>query len=123
MGGGLSAAAFSNFKRYLAMAFTPGTLSRVGPQNDNAPSLFTYKTADALTTVDTSGYFSTAAAGVVSAAAKLKVGDFIFAYTTTGPAFGIVVVQSNSRDLTATPPVSGVVDTFNATAVATVDSD
>lgn len=105
------------------MAFTPGTLQRIGGQNDNGNTLWMYKTADALTTVDTSGYFSTAAAGVVSAAAKLKVGDFILAYTTTGPAAGVIVVQSNTRDLTATPPVSGVVDTFNATAVGTVDSD
>lgn len=105
------------------MAFTPGTLMRVGAQNDNAPTLWMYKTADTLATVDTSGYFSTAAAGVVSAAAKLKVGDFIMAYTTTGPAAGISVVQSNTRDLTASPPVAGVVDTFNFTAVATIDSD
>jgi len=105
------------------MAFTPGTLQRVGPQNRNAPSLFTYKTADTLATVDGSGYFSTEAAGVETAAAKLKVGDMIFAYTTTGPAAGIMVVQSNTRDLTASPPVSGVVDTFNATAVGTIDSD
>ena len=27
----------------------------------------------------------------------------------------------DTRDLTASPPVSGVVDTFNATAVGTVD--
>lgn len=105
------------------MAFTPATLQRIGPANRNAPSLYMYKTADTLATVDGSGYFSTAATGVVSAAAKLKVGDFIMSYTTTGPASGISVVQSNTRDLTATPPVSGVVDTFNFTAVATIDSD
>lgn len=105
------------------MAFSPGTLQRVGPQNRNAPSLYTYKTADTLATVDGSGYFSTEADGVATAAAKLKVGDMIMAYTTTGPAAGIMVVQSNTRDLTATPPVSGVVDTFNATAVGTIDSD
>lgn len=105
------------------MAFTPGTLQRIGMQNDNGITLWSYKTADALTTVDTSGYFSTVAAGVASAAAKLKVGDFIFAYTTTGPAAGIAFVQSNTRDLTATPPVAGVVDTTNFTAIGTVDSD
>jgi hypothetical protein len=105
------------------MAFTPGTLVRVGGQNDNGPTVWAYKTADTLATVDGSGYFSTAAAGVVSAAAKLKVGDFILCYTTTGPASGIAVVQSNTRDLTASPPVAGVVDTFNFTAVATIDSD
>lgn len=105
------------------MAFTPGTLMRVGTANRNAPSLWLYKTADTLATVDGSGYFSTEAAGVETAAAKLKVGDFIMTYTTTGPAAGISVVQSNTRDLDASPPVSGVVDTFNFTAVATIDSD
>lgn len=105
------------------MAFNPAALQRVGPQNRNAPSIYTYKTADTLATVDGSGYFSTEAAGVETAAAKLKVGDFIFTYTTTGPASGISVVQSNTRDLTASPPVSGVVDTFNFTSVATIDSD
>lgn len=105
------------------MAFTPGTLQRVGAQNDNGITLWTYKTADTLATVDGSGYFSTAAAGVLTAAAKLKVGDIIIAYTTTGPAAGIGIVLSNTRDLTATPPVSGVVNTSNFQAIATTNSD
>ena len=45
------------------MAFNPAALQRVGPQNRNAPSIYTYKTADTLATVDGSGYFSTEAAG------------------------------------------------------------
>jgi hypothetical protein len=104
------------------MAFTPATLTRIGGVG-NGNTLWLYKTADTLATVDGSGYFSTAAAGVVSAAGKLKVGDVIISYTSTGPAFGISAVQANTRDLTATPPVSGVVDVFNHTAVATIDSD
>lgn len=105
------------------MAFSPGTLQRVGGQNNNGITLWTYKTADALTAVDLTGYFSTEAAGVETAAAKLKVGDVIIAYTSTGPAAGLAIVLSNTRDLTATPPVSGVVDTSNFTAIATTDSD
>lgn len=105
------------------MAFSPGTLQRIGGQNNNGITLWSYKTADTLATVDGSGYFSTEAAGVETAAAKLKVGDVVFAYTTTGPAFGIAFVQSNTRDLTATPPVSGVVDLTNFTAAGTIDSD
>lgn len=105
------------------MAFTPGTLQRVGMQNDNGITLWSYKTADTLATVDGSGYFNTAAAGVVTAAAKLKVGDIIFAYTSTGPAAGIAYVASNTRDLTANPPVSGVVNVTNFTAVGTLNSD
>jgi hypothetical protein len=98
------------------MAFTASQLCRVGPQNDNAPTLYTYKTADTLATVDGAGYFN-------SASNRLKVGDVIFTYTTTGPAFGISVVNANSRDLTATPPVSGVVDIANHTSIGTIDSD
>lgn len=98
------------------MGVSLSTLARVGAQNNGSPTIWTYKTADTLATVDGSGYFN-------GAAAQLKVGDFILAYTTTGPACGISVVQSNSRDLTASPPVAGVVDTFNFTAVATIDSD
>lgn len=106
------------------MAFSPNTLQRIGPANRNAPSLYTYKTADTLATVDTSGYFNTEADGVATAAAKLKVGDMIFAYTTASSgSAGIAYVQGNTRDLTASPPVSGVVDLTNFTAVGTIDSD
>lgn len=98
------------------MALTASQITRVGPQNDNAPTLWVYKTADTLATVDGAGYFN-------SLADRLKVGDFLFTYTTTGPAFGIAVVNANSRDLTASPPVSGVVDISNHTAFGTIDSD
>jgi hypothetical protein len=98
------------------MAFDANFLGRNGPQNSNAPVQWTYFTADTLATVDTSGYFN-------SAADRLQVADMIYAYTSTGPAAGIAYVQSNTRDLLANPPVQGVVDTTNFTAVGTVDSD
>lgn len=98
------------------MAFTGSTFTRIGPQNDLAPTFWTYATADALTTVDGSGYFN-------SAANRLKVGDFLYAYTSTGPAFGIAVVRSNTRNLLASPPVQGVVDVSNFTAVGAINSD
>lgn len=105
------------------MAFTPATLRRLDGGGGTGISVWVYKTADTLATVDTSAYFSTEAAGVETAAGKLKVGDFVLAYTTTGPAAGIAFVQANTRDLTATPPVSGVVDLTNFTAIGTIDSD
>lgn len=98
------------------MALTVAALRRIGDQNSNGITLWTYKTADTLATVDGSGYFN-------DAAGKLKVGDVIIAYTSTGPAFGIGAVLSNTRDLAASPPVEGVVDTSNFTAVASIDSD
>lgn len=96
------------------MAFTPATLTRVGPQNDNAPTIWTYKTADALTAVDGAGYFSTVAD-------RVKVGDWVLVSSST--TWGIVIVNQNTRDLTASPPVFGVVDTTNALSVGTIDSD
>ncbi len=96
------------------MAYTPATLNRVGPQNGNSPTLWTYATADALTAVDAAGYFNLAAD-------RLQVGDWVFTSSTS--TFGIHIVNANSRDLTASPPVFGVVDVANALAAGTIDSD
>lgn len=96
------------------MAFSRLALQRVGPQNATAPSIWTYATADALTAVDASGYFN-------DAAANLQVGDFIFVASSS--TWGIHVVVSNTRDLTSSPPVEGVVDVSNALAAGAIDSD
>lgn len=97
--------AFSTFNN----AFT-----RVGPSNDNCPTIWTYKTTDALTAVDAAGYFN-------AVADRVKVGDWILVSSTS--TYGIHIVNANSRDLTASPPVSGVVDVTNALAAGTIDSD
>jgi hypothetical protein len=98
----------------MAFATTAHKFTRVGPQNDNAPTIWTYATADALTAVDAAGYFN-------SVADRVKVGDWILCSSTS--TYGIFIVNANSRDLTATPPVSGVVDVANATAFGAIDSD
>jgi hypothetical protein len=98
----------------MAFATFINSFTRVGPQNDNVPTLWSYKTTDALTTIDTSGYFS-------AIADRLKPGDWIFCSSST--TFGIFIVDTNTRDLTAVPPVFGVVDVKNALAVGTIDSD
>lgn len=100
------------------MAFSSfnNAMTRVGPQNDLAPTLWTYTTTDALTAVDASGYFN-------AAANRLKVGDLIYCYSSTGPTFGLAVVRSNSRNLLASPPVQGVVDVSNFTAIGAINSD
>ncbi len=91
---------------------------RIGGQNNNGPTLWSFQGTDALTAIDASGYFN-------AVANRLKVGDMIFYYKTDATvAAGIFTVQANSRDLAASPPVSGVVDTFNVTTVQTaIDSD
>lgn len=96
------------------MAFALSGLKRVGSQNSVAPTLWMYATADALTTIDTSGYFN-------AAANRLQAGDWILCSSTT--TFGIFIVDTNTRDLDAVPPVAGVVDVKNAVSVGTIDSD
>jgi hypothetical protein len=98
------------------MAFDITKLHRVGPQNSDAPVIWTYASgSDALTACDLTGYFN-------SAASKLQVGDVIYVAPTSG-ACGFLKVDTNTRDLTASPPVSGVVDTLNALSLGVIDSD
>jgi hypothetical protein len=79
--------------------------------NDNCPSIWTYITTDSLATVGTSGYFN-------AVAGKLKVGDLVYVTSAASPWLaGLMIVKSNTRNITAQPPVSGVVDLFNATVV------
>lgn len=79
-----------------------------------APSHWMYEDGDALASIDASGYFNLEAA-------RLKVGDFLFVIGNDVP--GITVVDTNTRDLAASPPVEGVVDCNNFTAVSVIDSD
>lgn len=89
-------------------------MTRLGPPNDNCPTIWVYKAAEtSLSTVAASGYFN-------AVANKLKAGDLIYVTTAASPWLaGLIVVKSNTRNLTASPPVSGVVDCFNATVVNT----
>jgi len=106
------------------MAFSSfnNQFTRLGPQNDNAPTLWSYKTTDAVAAgaggVDASGYFN-------SVADRLKVGDLIYTYKSSATvAAALFVVLSNTRDLTASPPVSGVVDLANLSVLNTaINSD
>ena len=98
----------------MAFATFNMNLCRVGPQNANGPTIWSYATTDALTAVDLAGYFS-------AAADRLQVGDWIL--VSSSSTYGIMIVNQNTRDLTATPPVFGVVDVTNALAAGTIDSD
>jgi hypothetical protein len=98
------------------MALDITKLHRIGPQNSNAPSMFSYGSgADAITTVDGAGYFN-------GAASKLQIGDLIYVKPDSGTP-GLLWVNANSRDLLASPPVEGVVDTSNTLALSSIDSD
>lgn len=96
------------------MAFSRSALQRVGPVNSTSPTIWTYASSDAIADIDGSGYFN-------DAAAMLQVGDLIYCVGNGVP--GILWVSGNTRDLTATPPVEGVVDCNNTLALSTIDSD
>ena len=96
------------------MAFDRTKLQRIGSQNNNSPTIWTYATTDALTAVDASGYFN-------DVSDILAAGDFVFVASSS--TYGIHVVTGNTRDLTSDPIVAGVVDVTNAVALGAIDSD
>ena len=73
----------------------------------NAPSLYSYKSADTQATINTAGYFNTLST-------LLAVGDVIFVYDSTTPSLVITYVNSNA---------SGVVDIADGTTVSATDTD
>ena len=91
------------------MAYSSTGLNAAGGQSKagNAPQLWTYTSADAIATVNTSGYFN-------SAASLLKVGDLIYVFDTTNTLGHLVFVNSNSGT---------VVDVTDGLAVTSTDSD
>lgn len=90
--------------------------TRLGPPNDNCPTIWTYVSTDTQLTICTSGYFN-------AVAGKVKVGDLIYFTAAASPwlagGAGLAVVKNNTRNLAAVPPVSGVVDLFSATLLNT----
>ena len=75
----------------------------------SAPSVYAYKTADAIADVNTAGYFN-------NLSDTLAVGDLIYCVTSTGgtAVATLTVVRSNA---------SGVVDVDDGTTLAATDSD
>ena len=91
------------------MAYSSTGLNSAGGQSKagNAPQIWTYTSADAIATVNTSGYFN-------DASSLLKVGDIIFVYDSATPTMSIVFVLSNA---------SGVVDVSDGLTVTATDTD
>jgi hypothetical protein len=90
---------------YSVTGFTAYSAAKRG----NAPSMYGYKTTDAIADVNTSGYFN-------SLSDTLEVGDIIHCVTSTGTTavVSLVYVVSNA---------SGVVDVTDGTVLANTDSD
>ena len=91
------------------MAFDKTGLQPIGGQAKagNAPQMWSYKSADAISTVNSEGYFN-------SASDVLKVGDLIYVYDSNTPTANLVVVLSNA---------SGVVDVSDGQAITVADAD
>lgn len=92
------------------MAFSATGFATIGAsKRGNAPSVYSYKTTDAIADVNTAGYFN-------SLANTLEVGDLIYCLTSTGTTAvaTLVYVLSNS---------GGVVDVNDGTTLANTDSD
>lgn len=91
------------------MAYSITGLQPIGGQAKagNAPQMWSYTSADAIATVNTSGYFN-------SAADVLKVGDLIYVYDSNTPTASLAVVLSNTGT---------VVDVSDGTALSVADAD
>lgn len=91
------------------MAYSVTGLQPIGGQAKagNAPQMWSYSSADAIATVNTSGYFN-------SAADSLKVGDLIYVFDTATPTASLVVVLSNTGT---------VVDVSDGTTISVADAD
>lgn len=101
------------------MALNRERLVKIGGGVGNAPTMWSYKTDDALATVDGAGYFN-------DAGDVLKLNDWIYTTVVTNidasneafSAAGIAVV--NARSLSAG---AYTVDITNHTAIGAIDSD
>jgi hypothetical protein len=91
------------------MAYSITGLQPIGGQAKagNAPQMWSYTSADAIATVNTTGYFN-------DAADVLKVGDLIYVYDSATPTASLVVVLSNTGT---------VVDVSDGTALSVADAD
>jgi hypothetical protein len=87
------------------MAYSASRLARIG--GDSNGSLWMYTSADAIATVNTSGYFN-------SAANMVAVRDLIIVCDTNVPTTNFCTVLSNTGT---------VVDVSDGTAVAETDGD
>jgi len=92
------------------MAFsTTGFATVAASKRGTAPSIYAYKTADAIADVNTAGYFN-------DLSDTLEVGDLIYCVTSTGSTAVCTLTQVLSN-------ASGVVDVADGTTLAATDGD
>lgn len=92
------------------MAFDSAGLGVVAAsKKGNAPSIYTYQTADTIADVNTAGYFN-------SISDTLAVGDLIYCVTSTAGTRVSTLTQVLSNS-------AGVVDVADGTTLAATDGD
>lgn len=92
------------------MAYDAAGFAAIGAsKRGNAPSLYAYKTADAIADVNTAGYFN-------DLSDVLEVGDLIYCVTSTGSTAVCTLTQVLSNS-------GGVVDVADGTTLAATDGD
>lgn len=92
------------------MAFASSGLGVVSAsKKGNAPSIYTYQTADTIADVNTAGYFN-------SISDTLAIGDLIYCVTSTGGTRVSTLTQVLSNS-------GGVVDVADGTTLAANDGD
>lgn len=92
------------------MAFDSAGLGVVAAsKKGNAPSIYTYQTADTIADVNTAGYFN-------SVSDTLAVGDLIYCVTSTGGTRVSTLTQVLSNS-------AGVVDVADGMTLAATDGD
>jgi hypothetical protein len=91
------------------MAFARSGWNPIGGQSKkgSAPAIWSYSSADAIATVNTSAYFN-------SVSDEVSVRDIIFVVDTATPTANMVNVLSNA---------SGVVDVSDGTVIVETDGD
>jgi len=89
------------------MAFSRDGLSRIGSSQGDAPTIWSYSSADAIATVNTSGYFN-------DASKELGIRDIVLVTDTATPTAHWCIVLSNA---------AGVVDISDGTVIAETDTD
>ncbi len=92
------------------MAYDAAGFAAIGAsKRGNAPSLYAYKTTDAIADVNTAGYFN-------DLSDVLEVGDLIYCVTSTGGTAVCTLTQVLSNS-------GGVVDVADGTTLAATDTD
>ncbi len=89
------------------MAFSRDGLTRIGSGTGDAPSIWSYSSADAIATVNTAAYFN-------NASLELGIRDIMLVTDTATPTAHWCIVLSNA---------AGVVDISDGTVIAETDTD